>query len=268
MLRLALTPRWLGLLLVALLIASGFAWLGSWQLARSRENADPVVIQKPRPLQELVQPQEGLPPEAGNTPAIVRGSLDADQTVIVDGRRRDGEPVDWLVAPVLMTTAAGTARLPVVLGAFPAGRTPPPADSVEVDFTAMLQPSEEPAAPQQDGDTGAVSSADLVARWGSPIYAGFVFADEPTMRAAADDGLQVIEPPTIEQDRGYAILNLSYAVQWWIFAAIAFFLWWRLLRDNYADRSRGPDPDEPADHPAPDNPAPDNPAHPEESLTP
>lgn len=234
-LRLALTPRWLGLLAVALLLASGFAWLGSWQLQRSRQNATPVVIQSAKPLQQVLAPQQALPSAAGDTPVIVRGTLDVSQAVVVDGRRAAGRPVSWLVAPVLVQIADGTARLPVVIGSFEAFSTVS-THSASVEFTAMLQPSEEPSPATADGDTGSVSSADLINRWGGPIYAGFVFADRATLQQVSDTGLTVIDPPKQETSRGFALLNLSYAVQWWIFAVIACFLWWRLLRDNYNDR--------------------------------
>lgn len=236
MLRLALRPKWLALLAFALLVATVFAFLGNWQLKRSRQNATPVTIGAAKPISEVIKPQQGLPAAAATTPVMVDGVLHSEQVVVVDGRRDKGSPVRWLVAPVYLSQPNSTgadARLPVVLGAVPeTGQIPTLPAGQNVHFTAMLQPSEEPAAATADGDTGAVSSADLVSRWGNPIYAGFVFADTATARSLQ---LTPIEAPKPQTDTGYAVLNLSYALQWWLFAAVACFLWWRVLRDAYRD---------------------------------
>ena len=37
-----------------------------------------------------------------------------------------------------------------------------------------------------------------------------------------------------------ALRNLLYAVEWWIFGAFAFFVWWRWCRDEL----NPPEPDE------------------------
>ena len=38
--RTARKPRWLVLLVLVLVLSSGMAWLGNWQLARAREHGD------------------------------------------------------------------------------------------------------------------------------------------------------------------------------------------------------------------------------------
>ena len=234
MLRLALRPKWVGLLLLALAIASAFAWLGSWQLARSRANATPLVIQAAKPVGEVVQPQQSLPELAATTPIIVTGLLQGSEAAVVDGRRSNGTPVRWLLAPVEVPTAQGgttqPARMPVVLGSFAAKGPVPAVPTRQVRVQGLIQPSEDPSPPEADGTLTAVSSADLVNRWGQPIYAGFLFADPDTARLA---GVDPVPPPTLPTSTGFAILNLSYAVQWWIFAAVACFIWWRLLRDEF-----------------------------------
>lgn len=271
-LRLALRPKWLALLVLALAIASAFAALGSWQLDRSRENATPVIIGAPKPLDTVLQPQQHLPPDAATTPVIISGTLEPDLAVVVDGRRHEGQEVNWLVAPIAVDQPAG-ARIAVVLGWFPLDDTPPVVAEVHVELTAMLQPSEEPAAATANGDTSAVSGADLVARWQPPIYSGFVFGDEALLaQIDAPPALGVVPAPVIEPSRSFAVLNLSYAVQWWIFAIIAVFLWWRLLRDAYHDEQPGTDHprDDQArgDQPRDDQPSDDQPSDAQPSVEP
>jgi hypothetical protein len=38
---------------------------------------------------------------------------------------------------------------------------------------------------------------------------------------------------------GLALRNLSYAVQWWLFAAFGLFFWYRLVRDDHRGRLTG-----------------------------
>jgi cytochrome oxidase assembly protein ShyY1 len=74
----------------------------------------------------------------------------------------------------------------------------------------------------------SLSAADLVNDWGAPVYAGYLLAE------SAPSGLVAVPPPPV--DGGVQILNLSYALQWWVFAAFAVFLWWRVVRDDHEGR--------------------------------
>ena len=45
-----------------------------------------------------------------------------------------------------------------------------------------------------------------------------------------------MEPPT-EATEARDWRNLAYSAQWFVFAAFAVVLWWRMLRDDVARRS-------------------------------
>lgn len=244
MLRTALRPRWLALLALALVLASAFAALGSWQLGRSRDQAgdEPVPTGTVR-LQELVEPQTAFTGALLGRTVEVTGELGAP-TLRVEGRALDGERGAWVLNPMVVSTGDATATLPVVRGWVPDGARAPAPPSGEVTLTGRLEPSEAPTGetPSTAGAStvvSSVSSADLLNRWGQPIYTGFLVTDVPVPA----DGLTAIPPAPVD-DRGFALQNVSYALQWWVFALFAVFIWWRLVRDAHlSETSRLEDDD-------------------------
>ena len=243
MLRIALRPQWLALLALALGFATAFAALGSWQLDRSRTTQDqradddPAVVQR---LQDVVRPQEPFTSDLAGVVVQASGRLHAEDTLTVQGRYLDGEPGSWVLTPMVVDTGTGSATLPVVRGWVPRG-APVPGNTASsntvgtVTVTGRLESSEPPTG-QATGDVvTAVSSADLVNRWGQPIYAGFLVADDP------GPGVRAV-PASAPDTRGFALQNLSYALQWWVFAGFAVFLWWRTVRDAHLRESQ-PEPD-------------------------
>jgi cytochrome oxidase assembly protein ShyY1 len=49
---------------------------------------------------------------------------------------------------------------------------------------------------------------------------------------APDDGLAPVSPPASETSWRTGARSLAYALQWWLFAAFAVFMWWRILSDR------------------------------------
>lgn len=232
MLRLALQPRWLGLLALALLLATACALLGNWQLSRAQQDAPPDQIPAAQPLTAVLDPQTELDGAAARTPVVVQGVVDTSQPVmLVTGRVLDGAAVRWVVVPVLVD--GGPARLPVVLGVIDDGEPAPHVSAEPVRFEAFLQAGDGPQPATGDDTMGSVDLTQLLNRWGAPMYAAYVFSDQPTADAVTS-GVHALpaQPPAPSGSR-FAILNLSYALQWWVFAAFAVFIWWRMLRDGY-----------------------------------
>ncbi len=260
MLRTALRPKWLALLALALALASGFAWLGSWQLDRSRTESTERALRAeaartPVPLTEVLVPQQALAGEAGTATVLVDGDLDADLARLSPRRELEGRSGAWVVVPVEVGTGGGdVARLPVVLG-WQQQDVLPDLASGAVSLTGVLRSSEAPSGPPA-GDVGleTVSTADLVNLWGAPLYSAYLVASPADAVAAG------LEPVPADPERGgfgFDLQNLSYAVQWWVFAAFAVFLWWRLVRDDHLDRQeRDAEPDvDPDADPAGEPPA-------------
>jgi cytochrome oxidase assembly protein ShyY1 len=254
-LRTALRPKWLALLALALALASAFAWLGTWQLDRSRSEATESELRDqaaadPVPLTEVLAPQQALTGEAGRATVLVEGDLDAAEARVSPRRELDGRTGSWVVVPVRVDGA----RLPVVLG-WQAGDDLPALADGEVRLSGTLRSPEAPSGTSAEGAVlETVSTADLVNLWGSPLYSAYLVASAEDAAAA---GLEPVPGPD-RSGAGFALQNLSYALQWWVFAAFAVFLWWRVVRDDHLDRTalrevadheqapapaRGPDPD-------------------------
>ena len=104
--------------------------------------------------------------------------------------------------------------------------------------------------------------ADLVNVWSGELYNAMVFATGTTP-PAHDAAITPIPPPDLHGG-GFEWRNLAYALQWWVFAGFAVFMWWRMVRDDHETtvalrehdaRGDGPaqarDEDVPAETPAP-----------------
>ncbi|GAA1248698.1 SURF1 family protein [Oryzihumus leptocrescens] len=248
MLRTALRPRWLGLLALVVVVMVTFTMLGLWQLnvARDKGRAEAVRAAPQRPVAALttvVQPQAQFPADGSGRRVTATGRYDAAGQVLVTPRLLDGRRGYWVVTPLVVEGTG--ARLAVVRGFVtdPAAATRPPATG-PVMVTGSLAPAESPTegAALPAGQLGSVDLADLVNRWGGQIYNAFVFAtaerpDVTTGTTASAGIVRVPPPPPV--GGGLALRNAGYAVQWWVFALFALYMWWRMVRDEH-EREQSP----------------------------
>ncbi len=236
--RTAMRPRWLAVLAVVLVAATGMARLGEWQLQRARDNggaARRAAAARPAvPLTSLMAPQHRFPADAAGRSVQVSGRWDAAGQLLVAGRVQAGVRGWWVLTPLLLDDGAA---VPVVRGwTSDPGAAPAPAPAGPVQLTGVLLPGEPGVnrAPGQAsglpaGQLDRIDPAELVQRWTYPIYTGFVVAGSGPAVVPA-----TLTPVTVgSPDGGLALQNLSYAVQWWLFAAFGLFLWCRLVRDDH-----------------------------------
>lgn len=237
--RTLLRPRWLALLAALMAVVAVFAWLGLWQLSVARNDAlqQAQAQQATRPVAPLAQvlvPHGEFPADGAGRPVLARGSYDADRQFLIPGRLLEGEPGYWVVTP-LAVDATG-ARLPVVRGfvADPGEADRPAAGGVAV--TGTLAPGESPAPPADlpGGQRGSLDLSVLANEWPGPLYNAFLFAtaEEPQVTGAS---VTPVPPPTFGGDVDWR--NLGYALQWWVFAAFAVFMFWKLLREEHRARA-------------------------------
>lgn len=242
--RTLLKPRWLLLLGVLVAIVVGFAQLGLWQLSVARDDAAEQsraaqAALEVVPLGQVIAPHQAFPPEAELRPVAAEGRYDAARQFLIPGRLLDGEPGLWVVTP-LQVGATG-ADLAVVRGfvTAPDQAQAPPAEPVRV--TGALAPGESPseAAGLPSGQRASLDLGALVNAWPGEVYNAFVFAATET----GPDGSEVahptrIPPPVVGGEVDWR--NLGYALQWWVFAAFAVFMYWRLLREDHLKDHVGP----------------------------
>ena len=91
-------PRWIGVLLLCLIVAGVFAWLGQWQLARAitTDPLPPGVTEQVTPIEDVVEPGAYLPePLVGQKVSVSGWWIDTD-FLLVSGRYNDGAQGYWL----------------------------------------------------------------------------------------------------------------------------------------------------------------------------
>jgi cytochrome oxidase assembly protein ShyY1 len=268
-LRTALRPRWLALLLLVLVAASGMAWLGQWQLNRAREHGRQPVERAelaqqratPKPLEQVLTARQTFPKDAVNTRVTATGHWDFARRLLITDRSLNGRTGYWVLVPLRL--ADGSA-LPVVRGWVASPSDPAAAGAAPrggtgagtVEVVGLLQPSEPPLqrAPGQGSGLAAdqldrIAVTDLVNRWPYPLITGFVV--QQSQSPATGPAPAPVPPPVVQS--GLNLQNLVDALQWWLFAAIGFFFWWRLVRDDYLGHPNGPDKPEALTGTAPDD---------------
>lgn len=240
MLRTALKPRWLGLFALLLAVLASFTMLGLWQLnvARDKGEAQAVRDAPRRPVADVASvlaPHSGFRSDLGGRRVQATGRYAGEQQVLVAPRRLDGVAGRWVLTP-LRLASGGT--LPVVRGFVSQGAPVPGPPAGTVTVVGSLVPDEGPAddgVSRPAGQLGSVDLSVLVNRWPGPLYNAFVLASsEQPAPPAATAALSRVPPP--EVPHGLAWRNTAYAFQWWIFAAFAAYMWFRMVRDD-ADRS-------------------------------
>jgi len=273
--RTALTPRWFGLLVLALAIAAVMSVMGVWQLevyqsktaaaTAKRAQGDPVA------LQSLFSIDEGLPAKAVGRRVTVSGTWGpaSDQLFITD-RRQGSEDGLWVVTPLLLTDSsspgsptAGASHpgaVMVVRGwvssvSDPAARAP----SGPVELSGAVAASE---AQDSSGDAAngrvlqSLRIPTIVHMVDYRIYDAFVVQASIDSGTAPQPAPAVVPAPAPPTDHA-GLRNVAYAFQWWIFAAFTLWMWTRMIQDTRRpDSPDDTDPSEP-DPASPDPTSPD-----------
>lgn len=263
-----LRPRWLLLLLFALVVAGAFAWLGQWQLS-SAIDTDPVpegATEEIRPLADVVEPGQYLQEPLVGQRVEVDGTWVPGDFIVVSSRFNDDVEGFWITGqlrvaaerPTSIAVAVGWAPTREraeasveTLNAAAAGADP-------VALTGRIISDEGPVLPRPGADPlelTRMSPAALLSRWhepdGSPVAAIDVYRPYLTSLdpegGLGEAGLEPISSPAPELASPINWLNIFYAAEWAIFAGFAFYLWYRLAKDAWlreVEEIEGVDPDE------------------------
>lgn len=245
------SPKWIGALLLALLVAGGFAWLGQWQLSFAVSQSDETATQE-LPVRELADATEpGEPVSDGNAGTVLRttGAFVAGDFSVVERRVHDGVEGAWVVGH-FVTEGAPQGNLAVAIAWAPDPEVAEAAlTEIESDFAGeeltvegRYMPSDAPVVPRDGEDPSRIFSmapAQLVNVWApfnGVAYAGYlVLHPDGSLSAQAlqevgVEGIASVPPLPVEKINW---LNLFYAIEWVVFAGFAIFFWYRLVRDDW-----------------------------------
>lgn len=249
-----LRPRSLGLLLVALAVAAAFAGLGQWQLQRATATGTVVhrTTESVVALARVATPQvEQRAASVGQSVRTSASWVDGD-FLVVASRLNLGQQGFWVTGHAVTADPAG-AQLAVALGwvrdrraaeASVAGfnRRPPPAGALSGRYVDSDAPVDAGTPGDEGSSVGArigstptvMAVPQLLNLWrgdtGGPAYNGYL-----TLRSAPA-GLIAIDSPPPSQQVELNLLNLFYAAEWALFALVALYIWYRLVRDRWEEQ--------------------------------
>lgn len=270
MVRALLTPRMLALHLLGVLATTAAVLLGLWQLdvwqAAREHQARNLADARPRPLAEVMSPDQPFPGEHLGRPVTFTGLWLPQSTVLVSERRLDGRTGVWAVTPVAVCARPasscdpGSPAMLVVRGWAATASAVPPPPRGRARVTGWLQPGEGAGLPDADPTDEVLPElriASAIQHVDQDLYGGYVVASAVAGAEAAGDagadagGLEPVTPDSLPEPSAVTSLqNLLYAIQWAVFAGFALFLWQRWVRDELA-RAGGVDhPDDRAEPPA------------------
>lgn len=240
-------PQWIGMLLLCLVVAGVFAWLGQWQLGRAIDTDPPPpgATEQVRPLDEVAQPGEYLPEPVVGQRVETAGSWVPGDFLVVESRFNDGVEGYWVTGQLRLTDTERPTSIAVALGwaatedealaaieRLEAEASDP--RSEPVDVTGRLISDEGPLPPPSGADPltmTRMSPAALLGRWHDvddlDVYRPYLASSAPF------GGLTAIASPAPDESSNVNWLNIFYAAEWAVFAGFAFYLWYRLARDAW-----------------------------------
>ncbi len=246
MYRFLLTPRWLALNLLVVLLIPVMVKLGFWQWHRyeaKAERNERVSDNRGRdavPATDLFAVGRDLPSADQWRKATATGRYDQAHEYLVRHRQLDNELGFFVVTPLV--TQDGTILL-VNRGWVPnpdsatARPDVPDAPTGQVTVTVRARPSEtrertgiKDRDGLPEGQVMRIDTGQLAAALGTDaVYGGYGQLAEETPSPAEAPALL---PLPDAEDTG---LNLAYAVQWWIFAVALIAMWIKIIRREAAD---------------------------------
>jgi surfeit locus 1 family protein len=212
-------PRWLVAHVLVLSLVVLFVNLGFWQLRRLEERRDRNELVESRVASEPVDvtelPQD--PDDARFQAVTASGAYDPDRSTTLR-TTQNGVPGGWVFSALDLGTPPGVVVLRGFVGTQPDGglvEAPPPEGEVTVEGIAIpvtrLERSAETAVRDLVGD--------------GPLVLPVVIQAQSSDPPDAPDVLTPVPVPDLGEGP-----HLSYAVQWFLFAAVAVLGYPLLLR--------------------------------------
>lgn len=264
MLRVALRPKFLGLLALMATATLVCGLLANWQFERATralEARDETTSAAPVPIEELMDANAPVTNAVQGRLASFTGEFVPSEQVLVPGREIDGHDAAVVVTNARITQGPlrGTS-IPVARGytTVPSSEwdtlPEPPAGARTI--VVRLEASEEASGTVRREDDGGVatvgtlSSTLLVNVWEGPMLAGYGALTNEARQymagpgesdgasATAADAWRDLGPLPAAQSSftsGLNLQNFGYMLQWILFGVFFLYIWWRSVRSTYLD---------------------------------
>jgi hypothetical protein len=193
----------------------------------------------PRPLSELIAPNQPIDKPVYDRLAIFESTIDSENSFIVGGRLQleaDGSTKTgyWLITNSFVESASLTMAIGFSEDLETVRQAQQKLEDLKIAAVGYVQPSE-PVKESIDADFDSVALGQLI-----NIYSQEPIASYPAYVILQSGFEGELEPITIgirQQEIEINWLTAFYAVEWAFFALAAFYLWWRMVMDQKARES-------------------------------
>lgn len=245
----ALGAHLFGAFCVGVAVTLGFWQLSTWEGHRDDASAE-AIDADPVPFVDHMGPDEPFQKNDVARPVTLAGEWLPTSTVYVRGRQLDGVEGHWVIT--MMAVDGSESAVPVVRGWTESIDPRPSVPEGAASVVGWMQPPEGTRGLNDDDPSDdvlpQVRLADLLQHVDRDLYGGYVLVDheaEQTNSGAESlEALDLEQVPEVAATTGWR--NFLYAVEWWIFAAFALFIWLRWCRDEILAERRGPEGDDSA----------------------
>lgn len=212
-------------ILLGLVLAAGMGVLGWWQLEVYQESgAQAAAARVAEPAVDLgeVAPAGGQAGDFYGRTVRITGHYDPTRQFLVPDVAR---PDTFRVVTAFVETTGDAVAVVRGVHTGDPGTVPPPPEGA-ITHEGVLMPSEATDdTPVDEGQLSSVRLSVLAQEWPWPLVGGFVTLS-PELTTP---GLE-FEAPALPREGG-ALRNGAYALQWWVFAAFAVGLGFKMAHD-------------------------------------
>ena len=245
------------------MLVTCFVGLSAWQVDRAQHKndvTDSAGVDELKDFNDVMDAQAPMPGILADQRVSLSGHWIPDAQVVIPGRVQDGDSGYWVVtmfAPDGAHLGEGvkvadaekkTIAIPVVRGFTTDEDTAMNSEARDgqVELTARIGPIEGPVEGNDlpDGQVHTVSTSQIINLFPDLLtYSGFLIPETADGAAASvgTDGLEQVPTTTTRDEGGFDLQSAVYALEWIIFAAMALYMWFQLLRDDYVRRRLGED---------------------------
>lgn len=260
-----------GALIVMVLFVLLGRWQLNAAFESSSSIVDSETYEEIVPLGELIQPGGGVTDESVARSVSLSGWLVPGDFSIVTNRVQDGEIGWWVVGhlavandgvtefasqapdpteelksdsassafPGLVVAVGWAATEADALAAVDALNASTPAvDGLAepITVTGKLEALQDPVI-DRDSDNPTIANAmaagQFINLWQEPAvsyYAAWALVQDGVELPTTLEPIQVV---AVDDSFQLDLLNIFYAIEWAVFAIMALYIWWRLVRDDY-----------------------------------